>query len=204
LGKKGLARRVAESLTLTSDRRTDSMKSFFGGSVVAAAALLAVSLGFHAPPLAAETLLAEQANRRQEQEPKPVKTSTGQQEKEQTRSAVDDHAEKAMPAATKVAAVPLVAPLVYEATAYSRPGRGASGMGVRAGTIAADPKVLPFGTRVRLDAGQYSGEYLVTDSGTAIKGRKIDVWIPSYSGACRFGRRNVKLMVLSYGGKRRK
>jgi 3D (Asp-Asp-Asp) domain-containing protein len=64
--------------------------------------------------------------------------------------------------------------------------------------------VLPFGTRVRLDAGQYSGEYLVTDSGSAIKGRKIDVWISSLREACRFGRRNVKLTVLSYGGRHKK
>jgi 3D (Asp-Asp-Asp) domain-containing protein len=175
--------------------------------------LLAVSLGFDARPLDAETLLAQQATAQQEQEPKPAKASTEQQQQQEKAQAParDDHAEKTLPVATTTtrtttapAAVALTAPLVYEATAYSRPGRGASGMGVRAGTIAADPKVLPFGTRVRLDAGQYSGEYVVTDSGSAIKGRKIDVWIPSYSGACRFGRRNVKLMVLSYGGKRRK
>ena len=75
-------------------------------------------------------------------------------------------------------------------------------MGVHSGTIAADPKILPFGTRVRIDAGQYSGEYVVTDAGTAIRGRKIDIWLPTYSAACRFGRRNVKLTVLSYGAKR--
>ena len=76
-------------------------------------------------------------------------------------------------------------------------------MGTRRGTIAADPRILPYGTRVYIEgAGSYSGEYLVTDSGGAVKGRKIDVWVPSYSEACRFGRRNVKLTVLSYGGKR--
>ncbi|HEY0408040.1 MAG TPA: 3D domain-containing protein [Pyrinomonadaceae bacterium] len=113
-----------------------------------------------------------------------------------------DHASTA--AAPEVNVAALSAPQVYNATAYSRPGRGASGMGVRAGTIAADPHVLPFGTRVHLDAGPYSGVYVVTDSGSAIKGRKIDVWIPSLREACRFGRRNVKLSVLSYGGKRRR
>jgi len=61
---------------------------------------------------------------------------------------------------------------------------------------------LPYGTRVRLDAGPYSGEYVVTDAGTAIKGRKIDIWLPTFREACRFGRRNVKLIVLSYGAKR--
>jgi 3D (Asp-Asp-Asp) domain-containing protein len=180
------------------------MKSFFGGSVAIAAALLAVSLGFFARPLAAETLLAQQALIQQEQEPKPQTASTRQQEKD-TPAPAEDHAAKAKAAESNaVVLVPLTAPLVYEATAYSRKGRGASGMGVRFGTIAADPRILPFGSRVRLDAGQYSGEYVVTDSGSAIKGRKIDVWIPSLHEACRFGRRNVKLMVLSYGGKRKR
>jgi 3D (Asp-Asp-Asp) domain-containing protein len=53
-------------------------------------------------------------------------------------------------------------------------------------------------------SGAYDGEYLVTDAGTAIKGNKIDVWVPTIHEARRFGRRNVKLTVLSYGGKRRK
>jgi 3D (Asp-Asp-Asp) domain-containing protein len=174
------------------------MKSFFGGSVAIAAALLAVSLGFYARPLSAETLLSQALPTRQQEPANPV---ISQQEKEKSLSA-DDHAARAMP--TERSAAPLTAPQVYIATAYSRLGRGASGMGVRAGTIAADPRVLPFGTRVRLDAGPYSGEYVVTDSGSAIKGRKIDVWIPSFREACRFGRRNVKLSVLNYGGRRRK
>lgn len=99
---------------------------------------------------------------------------------------------------------PVTQPTAYVATAYSLRGRGASGLGVRKGTIAADPRVLPFGTRVRLDAGPYSGEYLVTDSGSAVKGNKIDVWVPTYKEACRFGRRSVKLIVLSYGPRRGK
>ncbi len=174
------------------------MKSFFGGSVAIAAALLAVSLGFYARPLSAETLLAQPSLIQQQE---PAQAAIPQQEKEKSLSA-DDHAARSLP--VEKSAASLTAPQMYEATAYSRPGRGASGMGVRAGTIAADPRVLPFGTRVRLDAGQYSGEYVVTDSGSAIKGRKIDVWIPSLREACRFGRRNVKLSVLTYGGRRRR
>ncbi|MDX6692903.1 MAG: hypothetical protein QOF02_506 [Blastocatellia bacterium] len=179
------------------------MKSFVSGSAAIAAALLVVSLGFSAKPLVAETLLAQQATARtQEQETKPATPSTQQPAQEDKTLVAEDHAAKAP--AMEVNAAALTAPLVYNATAYSRPGRGASGMGVRAGTIAADPHVLPFGTRVRLDAGPYSGVYVVTDSGSAIKGRKIDVWIPSFREACRFGRRNVKLSVLSYGGKRKR
>lgn len=176
------------------------MKSFLSGSVAIVAALLAVSLGFNARPLSAETILAQQLSI--PQEIKPEQAVVQEQEKNKPFSA-EGHATKPEKP-TETIAAPLTAPQVYVATAYSRKGRGASGMGVRAGTIAADPKVLPFGTRVRLDAGQYSGEYVVTDSGSAIKGRKIDVWIPSFREACRFGRRNVKLSVLSYGARRRK
>lgn len=93
-------------------------------------------------------------------------------------------------------------PQPYVATAYSLRGRTASGRGVARGIIAADRRVLPLGTRVRLEAGGYSGEYLVADTGGLVKGRKIDIWVPSSAEAMRFGRRTVKLTVLSYGGRR--
>lgn len=85
----------------------------------------------------------------------------------------------------------------FTATAYSLRGRTASGAGVRRGIIAADRRFLPIGTRVRLEAGSYSGEYLVADTGGAVRGRKIDIWMPSSGEAMRFGRRNVKLTVLT-------
>ena len=92
----------------------------------------------------------------------------------------------------------------YSATAYSLRGRTASGQYVTRGLIAADPRHLPLGTRVRLDAGPWSGEYLVADTGGAIKGRKIDIWTPSTREALQFGRRNVKLTVLSLPTRRAK
>jgi 3D (Asp-Asp-Asp) domain-containing protein len=98
---------------------------------------------------------------------------------------------------------PIVGPMPYVATAYSLRGRTASGLQVNKGLIAADPRVLPLGSRVRLDAGPYSGEYLVADTGTMVKGRRIDIWTPTSREAMRFGRRTVKLTILSYGGKRR-
>jgi 3D (Asp-Asp-Asp) domain-containing protein len=97
---------------------------------------------------------------------------------------------------------PATAPVHYVATAYSLCGRTASGKRVSRGLIAADPSVLPLGTRVRLDAGSYSGEYLVADTGGAVRGKRIDIWTSSSREAMRFGRRTVKLTVLSYGPKR--
>lgn len=89
----------------------------------------------------------------------------------------------------------------YTATAYSLSGRTASGAGVRRGLIAADHRMLPLGTRVRLEAGAYSGEYLVADRGSAVRGRTIDIWVPSTHEAMRFGRRPVRLTILSYGSR---
>ena len=98
----------------------------------------------------------------------------------------------------------LVAASPYVATAYSLRGRTASGRMVSRGLIAADPRVLPLGSRVRLDHPGYSGEYLVADTGGAIRGRRIDIWTPSSREAMRFGKRTVKLTVLSYGARRSK
>ena len=97
-----------------------------------------------------------------------------------------------------------VAPRTYTATAYSLRGRTASGKPVARGLIAADPSVLPLGTRVRVEAGSFSGEYEVADTGGAVKGHRIDIWTPTAREALRFGRRAVKLTVLSFGGRRPK
>ncbi|HET7112014.1 MAG TPA: 3D domain-containing protein [Pyrinomonadaceae bacterium] len=91
----------------------------------------------------------------------------------------------------------------YVATAYSLRGRTASGLPVSKGIIAADPRVLPLGSRVRIEAGSYSGEYLVADTGGMVRGKRIDIWTPSSREAMRFGRRTVKLTVLALGGKKR-
>lgn len=85
----------------------------------------------------------------------------------------------------------------FTATAYCLKGRTASGGGVRRGIVAADPRVLPLGTRISMNAGSYSGSYLVADTGGLVRGRKLDIWVPSCSEAVRFGRRTVKVAVVS-------
>lgn len=85
----------------------------------------------------------------------------------------------------------------FRATAYCLRGRTASGGNVRRGIVAADPRILPLGTRIEISAGSYSGTYTVADTGGAIKGRILDIWVPSCAEANRFGRRSVKVGVLS-------
>ena len=67
------------------------------------------------------------------------------------------------------------------------------GHSVRRGLIAADPRVLKLGSKVVINAGAWSGTYLVSDTGGAIKGKKIDIWVPSCSEARKFGRRTVQI-----------
>jgi 3D (Asp-Asp-Asp) domain-containing protein len=154
------------------------------------------------------------------QDPKPVQgqiqqvqTANAQPVSPESKVSKPTNAESAIGPSIPViekAAAPLVsdgdfevAPETYTATAYSLRGRTASGKPVSRGLIAADPSVLPLGTRVRVEAGSFSGEYLVADTGGAVKGRRIDIWTPTAREALQFGRRAVKLTVLSFGGHRR-
>jgi 3D (Asp-Asp-Asp) domain-containing protein len=84
----------------------------------------------------------------------------------------------------------------FHATAYCLKGRTASGINTRPGVIAADPSVLPLGTVVHLRAGRYTGTYTVMDTGGRIKGRLVDVYVPTYKEAMEFGRRQVKIKVI--------
>ena len=87
--------------------------------------------------------------------------------------------------------------LEFEATAYSETGTTASGMQTRPGIVAADPAVLPLGSRIRVyDAGAYSGVYTVADTGPGLNGREIDIFIPDVAEAKRFGRRRVHVEIL--------
>ncbi len=179
------------------------MKSLFGGSAIAAAALLSALLLLAARPSVAETAVFQSQQTIQE----PSKTQT---QDPVVTSLPGDSLGKAVPETPggkiaeppKAAGIPVSLPASYVATAYSLRGRTASGKLVSQGIIAADPKFLPLGSRVHVQAGAWSGEYLVADTGGAIKGRKIDIWTPSTREAMRFGRRTVKLTVLSYGGRR--
>ena len=103
------------------------------------------------------------------------------------------------PAVPEGAPSPQVIVKTYLATAYCLKGQTASGLTVRRGIIAADPKILPLGSVVRLQAGNYSGIYTVMDTGGAIRGQRIDIYLPTRSEAIRFGARKVKLEVLRKG-----
>lgn len=72
-------------------------------------------------------------------------------------------------------------------------GVTARGTRARTGTVAADPKVLPFGTRLRIPG---YGEGVVEDTGGAVTGRHVDVWFPTHEAARRWGSRKLPVEVL--------
>ena len=88
----------------------------------------------------------------------------------------------------------------FFATAYSQRGITRSGVQVAPGHVAADPAVLPIGTKIRVqNAGAYSGTYTVTDTGGKVKGRHIDIFIGNRQRALEFGKRVVEVTVLRWG-----
>jgi len=87
----------------------------------------------------------------------------------------------------------------FKATAYCIPGITKSGVPVAPLHVAADPKIIPLGSMIYVESPLMSGIYQVTDTGRLIKGKIIDIFIPSYKKSIEFGRRNVKVKVLRYG-----
>lgn len=88
----------------------------------------------------------------------------------------------------------------FKATAYSDHGITKSGAHTRVGTVAADPQVLPLGTKIRVsNAGSYSGVYVVTDTGSLVKGHHIDLFVPLRAAAKEFGKKLVLVAVLEWG-----
>ena len=71
---------------------------------------------------------------------------------------------------------------------------GAIGVGVYRGiTFAVDPRVIPYGTKMYVEG---VGVGIATDCGGAIKGNRIDVYIPDHQEARVFGRQNNKKVYI--------
>jgi 3D (Asp-Asp-Asp) domain-containing protein len=92
--------------------------------------------------------------------------------------------------------------LRFTATAYCRGTTTASGVNVRNGIAAADPDLLPVGSVVQVDrlGDRYNGIYTVMDTGPAVQGRHIDIYMWNCDEArYEFGRRSAGLTVLRLG-----
>jgi 3D (Asp-Asp-Asp) domain-containing protein len=90
-----------------------------------------------------------------------------------------------------------VAPLQVLVTAYCVSGTTKSGEQTRPGIVAADPRVLPLGTTIRVEGlpGSHDGTYTVADTGAAVKGETIDIYMKDCSAARRFGRQQAQVFI---------
>ncbi|MFZ5646191.1 MAG: ubiquitin-like domain-containing protein [Bacillota bacterium] len=80
------------------------------------------------------------------------------------------------------------------ATAYTYTGYNtASGTAPGYGTVAVDPSVIPFGTRMYIDGYGYG---TALDRGSAIRGNRIDVFLESEAEANRWGVRRVRVYII--------
>lgn len=93
------------------------------------------------------------------------------------------------------------AQLAFTATAYCKGETTASGVIVRTGVAAADAALLPVGTVVRIETPnpRYNGVWTIMDTGPAVQGRVIDLYLWSCKEALAFGRRPIRLTVLRLG-----
>ena len=79
------------------------------------------------------------------------------------------------------------------ATSYCLSGTTATGTRVAPGTIAVDPRLIPL--RARLWVQGY-GVGRALDTGSAIIGKHIDVWLPNCAASWKWGRRTVAIEIL--------
>lgn len=97
--------------------------------------------------------------------------------------------------------------LTMHATAYTndyastgkRPGDPyygitASGRVAKRGVVAVDPRVIPLGTELYIEGYGYA---VAGDTGGAIKGNKIDLFMDTTAECMNFGRRNITVYVLN-------
>ena len=86
----------------------------------------------------------------------------------------------------------------FRMTAYTRyaqsSGRTASGtQPSHERTVAVDPRVIPLGTKLEIEG---VGIRIAEDTGRRIKGKQLDVFLPSVQACTRFGVRSRKVYVI--------
>lgn len=73
----------------------------------------------------------------------------------------------------------------------------ATGTRPRYGVIAVDPKIIPLGSAVTIDG--YDGIFVAEDTGGAIKGAALDIWLPDADAAKRYGTQYRRVTVIREG-----
>ncbi|MGL5506937.1 MAG: 3D domain-containing protein [Paraclostridium sp.] len=81
-----------------------------------------------------------------------------------------------------------------EATAYTGDTITSTGTTPKWGTIAVDPKVIPYGTKIYIP--HFDTVFVAEDCGSAIKGNKIDIFMDNAKSMKDWGRRNIEMYII--------
>ena len=81
---------------------------------------------------------------------------------------------------------------IITAYSYESGSITASGTEVCYGTVAVDPDVIPLGSKVYVEDYGYA---TALDTGGAIQGNRIDIWLPSEEEALDYGIKEKKVRV---------
>jgi len=128
----------------------------------------------------------------------PKESSKTEESKKETNKVEEPKKENNQTTSTEVNAKEIT----VTATAYTATCDGCSGItstGINllenpnAKVISVDPSVIPLGSKVHVEG---YGEAIAGDTGGAIKGKKIDVFIPNKQDAINFGVKEVKVTIL--------
>ncbi|WP_297518728.1 G5 and 3D domain-containing protein [uncultured Clostridium sp.] len=92
--------------------------------------------------------------------------------------------------------------MIMESTAYyqgsvtatgTKPKRNPGGLS----TVAVDPRVIPLGSKLYIEGYGYA---IAEDTGGAIKGNIVDVFLNTSQECINWGRRNIKVTIVAYPG----
>lgn len=121
---------------------------------------------------------------------KAIKKAVGHREERRTVQT----ASRSLVSATSVMYVSATA---YTAYCPGCSGTTATGIDLRANpdakVVAVDPSIIPLGTKLYIEGYGYA---VAGDTGGAIRGRHIDLFMPSREDALKWGRRTVKVTIL--------
>ena len=84
--------------------------------------------------------------------------------------------------------------MMVSATAYSGDGITATGTRPRWGTIAVDPRIIPYGTKVYIP--KFNMTFVAEDCGGGIKGNKIDIFMNNSSQCYNWGVRSIDIYIV--------
>ena len=111
----------------------------------------------------------------------------------------------AQPAAPQPAVAPQPAPASgpthrvvttgYNGAEFGSSGYMANGQRVYWGAVAVDPRYIPLGTRMYI-SGYGDKVFVASDTGSAIKGWKIDIWFPSVGQARAYGTQSRTITII--------